>query len=214
MIKDKLLITGMSPGNGYFKQEVIDKLLVYCMENYSNIGVFIPDVPAISTYIALGYSEDKARSKKAIPQGNNFRNKIKNSIKDKELSNERIRVFDWEKELIEENSDYKKSFSYVKSLYDDNNSFHEDINLETKKVLENNPFRKKDLNIKDIEIGTHYILSEFAFMLFISENMLNYEKCIYGYHRPWSVFVKFIEGEYDGKVKDRLEFLLLPDFSK
>ncbi len=214
MIKNKLLIIGMSPGNGYFKQEVIDKLLVYCLEKYEKVGVFIPDVPAISTYVALGYPEDIAKSKKAIPQGNNFRNRVKSSIDNQNIDSSRVKVFNWEKENIENNDEYKKSFAYIKNLYEKNNLFNQDIDAETKKVLVNNSFRKKEITEDDIKIGSHYILSEFAFMLHLPEYLKSYDSFVYGYHNPWSVWEKFISGEYDNLKKKNLEFLLLPNFSK
>jgi len=214
MITDKLLITGMSPGNGYFKQEVIDKLLVYCTENYSKVEICIPDIPAISTYMALGYSENKARTKAIRLQGNNYRNRINNVLVDRNLSQDNIKIWNWDKDGIEKNSIYAESFEYIKDLYESNFDFRKDINMATEEVLVNNQFKKKELSEDDIVMGTHYILSEFAFITFISKTIKEYNHFIFGYHRPWPVWEKFIAGEYDGKRKDNLEFLLLPDFSK
>lgn len=210
---EDILIIGMSPGNGYFKKEVIDKLIPFGLQQTNTIGIFIPDVPAIATYIALGYPENIARREKAIPQGNNFRNKVLKSILDQKLNKENIIVFDWRNEKIEENSNYQKAFEYVSSLYKNNLEFKNDINAATEVVLLHNPFKKKDINLVDIEIGTHYIISEFAFMLFLPTYLSQYKKFIYGYHNPWSVWEKFIAGEYDGNRKESLQFLLLPDFS-
>jgi hypothetical protein len=181
---ENILIIGMSPGNGYFKQEVIDKLLVFALNKYQNIAVFIPDVPAISTYIALGYPENIARNKKAISQGNNFRNRIKKSILDQNLDKNNIQ-------------------------------FKLDINSATETVLLHNPIKKKDILLEDIEIGTHYIISEFAFMLFLPQyvDLAQYKYFTYGYHNLWPVWEKFISGEYDGSIKENLRFELLPNFS-
>jgi len=212
-MEDKLLVIGMSPGNGYFKQEVIDKLLVFGLSKYQKIAIFIPDIPAIATYVAIGYPEDIARNKKAISQGNNFRNRIQTSILNQNLNPNQITIFDWQKEDIENNPDYRKAFNYLKDLYKTNVNFQKDINLATEPVLKNNPFRKKELTEKDIEIGTHYILSEFAFIIFLPSYLNEYSGFIYGYHNPWPVWEKFIAGEYDGNKKDNLEFLLLPNFS-
>ena len=210
---ENLLIIGMSPGNGYFKQEVVDKLIPFGLQQTNTIGIFIPDVPAIFTYIALGYPENIAKSKKAIPQGNNFRNRIKKTIQDQNLDKDRVIVFDWQKEKIEENLAYREAFIYVSNLYKNNINFKEDINSATEAVLINNPFKKKDITVNDIEIGTHYILSEFAFMLFLPSYLSEYKYFIYGYHKPWPVWEKFITGKYDGVEKSSLKFLQLPDFS-
>mgnify|MGYP003453260244 FL=1 len=167
MKKDQFLVVGISPGNGYFKQEVIDKILDYTLSHYENIGIFIPDVPAISTYIALGYPENIARAKKAIPQGNNFKNRVLNSIEKNDIDIRRVTIFDWQKEGVEDNPAYRVKFDYLKNLYSTNKEFEKDINEATQQVLVNNPFKKKEIVLSDIIIGTHYILSEFAFMLFL-----------------------------------------------
>ena len=50
-------IIGMSPGNSYFKDEVVKELLKKVVEQYGKAVVMIADIPAISTYVALGYPE-------------------------------------------------------------------------------------------------------------------------------------------------------------
>lgn len=210
---ENILIIGMSPGNGYFKQEVVNKLISFGLQKTSTIGIFIPDVPAISTYISLGYPKNIARVKKAIPQGNNFRNRIQKTIQDQNLDKDKIIIFNWQKELIDEKSAYRKAFNYVSDLYKNNINFKNDINLATEAVLKSNPFKKKEITLVDVEIGTHYILSEFAFMLFLPSYLPQYKQFIYGYHNPWPVWEKFISGKYDGNKKENLKFLLLPNFS-
>lgn len=207
------IVIGMSPGNGYFKQEVIDNLLSFTLDNYKKVDVFIPDIPAISTYIALGYSENLAKNKKAIPQGNNFKNRIKNSIKRLNLDSDRLKVFDWDKENIESNIFYKNSFDYIFNLYKSNYDFHNDINKETEKVLQTNKFKKKEIAKEDVEIGAHYILSEFAFIDFL-HHAYEIDIINYGYHREWAVWEDFILGKYDSIIREKYKFILLPDFSK
>jgi len=211
-MKKELLVIGMSPGNSYFKQEVITRILKYAQDHYENIGVFIPDVPAISTYIALGYPENIARREKAIPQGNAFRNRVYRSIEEKNLNKNHIAIFDWRELDIDNNSEYKEQYGYLKNLYLTNKDFEKDINEATEHVLKDNPFKKKDIELADIKIGTHYILSEFAFMLFLPAYK-TYETFIYGYHKPWPVWENFIAGFYDGNERLNLKFILLPDFS-
>ncbi len=203
-------IIGMSPGNGYFKQGVIDQLLEKAVHDFDHVGIFVPDVPAIATYVALGYPENIARVKKAIPQGNNLKNRVKTSIATKGLPSGKIRVFNW-KEEIEGNEIYGKYFAKVKELYVNSTSFKQDINEATNEVLKDNPFKKKEITLLDIETGTHYILSEFAFMLFIP-SYLNQNLVSYVYHKPWPVFEKFIKGEYDGEIKDKIVFIQYPEF--
>lgn len=212
-MNNELLIVGMSPGNSYFRQEVITKLLKFAVQEYKNIEIFIPDIPAIATYVALGYPENIARREKAIPQGNAFRNRIRKAIDQENININNISIFDWKKENIENNPEYKNQYDYLKNLYIKNDDFKKDINEATSQVLFDNPFKKKTITESDIEIGTHYIISEFAFMLFLPFYKKEYSSFIYGYHKPWPVWEKFIDGFYDGILKSNLKFIQLPDFS-
>lgn len=212
-MKNELLIIGMSPGNSYFKEETIKKLLNYSLLNYKNIEIFIPDIPAISTYVALGYTEKIARSK-AVLQGNSFRNRINRAIDKDGFNQSSITIFDWKKENLENNSNYQKEYSYLKELYSTNKDFEKDINEATKQVLISSPFKKKEITLADVVVGTHYIISEFAFMMSLPQINDAYDSFIYGYHKSWPVWEKFIAGDYDGKPKSNLLFIKLPDFSQ
>jgi tRNA-dependent cyclodipeptide synthase len=209
-----LLVIGISPGNGYFKEEVLKKLLLFSLIEYKNILIFIPDIPAISTYVALGYPENIARRDKAIRQGNAFRNKINKIISEDNLPIDRIFIFDWKKENIENLDVYRESFLSITNLYEQNSQFNKDIKSATRSVLEDNPFKKKEIEENDVEIGTHYILSEFAFMVFLAKSFKEYSNFIYGYHNQWPVWEDFIAEKYcDDVDKNKLKFLILPNFS-
>ena len=201
----------MSPGNGYFKQGVINQLLEKAVHDFDHVGIFVPDIPAIATYVALGYPENIARVKKVIPQGNNLKNRVKTSINTEGLPPEKIRIFEWQKEDFENNQLYLEAFNFVRELYNTNIDFKKDIKDETANVLENNIFKKQTVTDSSIEIGVHYIISEFSFLLFISK-YLKQEKITYVYHHSWPVFEKFIKGEYDGIVKEQITFIKYPEF--
>lgn len=198
-------VIGISPGNSYFTQEVVNKLLKKGLEDYPRIGVFIPDVPAISTYIALGYPENRARRDKAIPQGNAFKNKVKNAISSESLDASRIRLFDWAGENIEDNKLYREKYALIRNLYDSNVDFKKAADATTKEVLENNPFRKIEIGEKEIETGVHYLLSEFAFMLFLP-GYENEDQVEYTYHKPWPAFENLISGKYTSTPIEGVSF--------
>jgi cyclo(L-tyrosyl-L-tyrosyl) synthase len=205
-------VIGMSPGNSYFSQDVINQLLSKALEEYPRVGVLIPDVPAIATYIALGYPENRARTDKAIAQGNAFRNKVKRAIESQGLDDNRLKVFNWAKEDIEGNADYRKQYENIRHLYDTNEEFKRDANAATADVLNENPFRKIPITDLEIERAVHYLLSEFAFMLFVGE--YTHEDIVgYIYHKPWPVFERLIAGLYTGRPIEKIEFKRYPEFS-
>ncbi|HLC48814.1 MAG TPA: tRNA-dependent cyclodipeptide synthase [Candidatus Andersenbacteria bacterium] len=199
-------IIGMSPGNSYFKDEEILYLLKTTIDRFGKVAILIADIPAISTYIALGYPENRARRDKAIPKGNALKNRVRKIMAKLGYSEDIVRIIDWEHE-VENNSEYQKSYQNVLELYKQNRAFHSAADTTTYLVLESS---KKDFD--DIELATgiavHYLLSEFAFLEF-APSFLEATKVIYVYHKNWQVYEDYIAGKFDHVVRPNLGFLLL-----
>jgi len=53
----------MSPGNSYFKNKEVAYLLRESIRRYGKTAVMVLDEPATSTYLAMGYSLEKATKK-------------------------------------------------------------------------------------------------------------------------------------------------------
>jgi tRNA-dependent cyclodipeptide synthase len=201
-----IYIIGMSPGNSYFKDDEVKYLLRTTVERYGKVVIFIADVPAISTYIAYGYPENRARRDKAIPQGNLLKNRVIRAMNQLGYNSETVRIIDWESE-VEPNSDYALSYGKVKALYDSNADFRNDADGTTRHVLEGSKREFKNIN-ESVKIGVHYLLSEIAFLEW-SSKYFNTEKATYIYHTNWPVYENYIAGKYDGDVKEHMDFLLL-----
>lgn len=199
-------IIGMSPGNSYFKDDEIKYLLKTAVERYGRVAVMIADVPAISTYIALGYSENRARRDKAIPQGNLLKNRTERVIIQLGYTNDQVKIIDWENE-VELNEEYKKSYSYIRSLYESNKDFEHDADETTKGVITGSKREISDV-LQATKTAVHYLLSEFAFLDF-APKFLDTKKVTYIYHKNWTVYENYVAGKYDGKSKDNIEFLLI-----
>ncbi len=193
----------MSPGNSYFKDEVVKELLKKVIGQYEKTAILIADIPAISTYIALGYPENRARRDKALPQGNNLRNKVLRAMNELGYSSEQVNVVDWEKD-IQENAAYKQKHNEILNLYNSNTAFQQAVNSATNEVLKYSDKEIPDLNAA-IKIAVHYLLSEFAFLEFAPQ-FLNTENVVYIYHRNWPVYEKYIAGEFDGNQRTHLQF--------
>jgi len=199
-------IIGMSPGNSYFKDDEIKYLLKTAVDRYGRVAVMIADIPAISTYIALGYPENRARRDKALPQGNLLKNRTERAIVQLGYTKDRVRIIDWENE-VEPNEDYKKSYASIRELYESNKQFEQDADETTKGVIAGSKKEIKDV-ASATKIAVHYLLSEFAFLDF-APKFLDAEKVSYIYHKNWSVYENYIAGKYDDKSKDHVDFLLV-----
>lgn len=202
-MNSKYPIIGMSPGNSYFKDEVVKDLLKKVVEKYGRTAILIADIPAISTYVALGYPENRARRDKALPQGNNLRNKVQRAMTELGYSGDQVKIVDWESE-IDRNQNYQAKYKQIVDLYTNNAEFKIAANDATKGVLE-----YSDKNIADItsavKTAVHYLLSEFAFMEFAPE-LLRTENITYVYHKNWPVYESYIKGDFDGKKREYLGF--------
>lgn len=191
----------MSPGNGYFKDEVVKELLKKVIEKYGKTAVLIADIPAISTYIALGYPGNRARRDKTLPQGNNLRNKVRRAMIELGYSKDQVKIIDWEAE-IQDNLNYQGKYKQVLNLYNSNKAFQDEANNATKGVLDYSNKKISDV-ISAVKIAVHYLLSEFAFMEFAPE-YLQAKKVTYIYHKKWPVYELYKAGEFDGKLRDYL----------
>jgi cyclo(L-tyrosyl-L-tyrosyl) synthase len=199
-------IIGMSPGNSYFKDEEISYLLKTIVERFGRVAILVADIPAISTYVAFGYPENRARRDKAIPKGNALKNRVLKVAKELGYLNDIVRIIDWEGE-VENNPDYKEKYAQVLDLYKNNKKFHAVASLTTRKVLEGGERKIEDLE-KSTDIAVHYLLSELAFLEFAPQ-FLKTQKAVYVYHKNWEVYESYVSGKFDDIVRNQLDFLLI-----
>lgn len=195
-------IIGMSPGNSYFKENKIEFLLNKALSKYDQVAVMIADIPAISTYVALGYPKNRARTDKAVRSSNQLKNRVRNVMENNSILEDKVKIVDWEKD-VENNESYQQKYQNVKKLYDSNKDFQEACNQTTQTVLE---FSRKQIENMDeaIKIAVHYLLSEFAFLEFAPE-YFNQGHITYIYHNNWPVYENYVAGVYD--EKDRRDYL-------
>lgn len=199
-------IIGMSPGNSYFKDEEVQYLLKKVVEQFGHVGILVADVPAISTYIALGYPENRARRDKAIPKGNALKNRVLKAMSKLGYSSDVVKIFNWEKE-IENNSIYKQNYNKLISLYNENQKFKDSVNYTTRRVIEGSKYKVQDIE-KSTRIAIHYLISELSFMEFLPR-YIGVEKVVYVYHKNWRVYEDYIAGKFDSIPKKNMDFLLI-----
>lgn len=199
-------IIGMSPGNSYFKDEIVRYLLKTIIDQFGHAGVLIPDIPAISTYIALGYSENRARRDKAMPKGNALKNRVLRVMEILGYASDTVRIFDWKNEIAD-NVEYKRHYEKILDLYKNNTEFFRSVNSATQEVLRGQKKALLDIK-KSTDIAAHYLLSEIAFLEF-APSYLDSGKVVYVYHKNWKVYEDYIAGKFDGIVKSHLEFLII-----
>ena len=204
-MRKPLAIIGMSPGNSYFKDYEVRFLLKESIERFGKCAVMVADVPAIATYEAMGYDKGRARNK-AIPKGNNLKNRTRRLAQSLGYSDEQVRIIDWAEE-VEPNLDYQKTYQQVLAKYQSNPSFADSVRTTSRDVLIHTERDVHDLDAA-ANGAAHYLLSELAFMEFAPQ-FFNCKRVCYLYHRNWQVYEDYVHGRHDGESKPYLDFLLL-----
>lgn len=204
-MRKPLAIIGMSPGNSYFKDYEVKFLLQEAIKRFGQCVVMVADVPAISTYIALGYPENKARNK-AIPKGNNLKNRTKRIAEELGLTKDSVRIIDWAEE-VDPDPAYQKHYQSVVRKYNSIPVFADSVQQTCRAVLDQTGKIEDNMD-KAIESASHYLLSELAFMEF-APAFFRTDRVCYLYHRNWPVYEDYITGKNDGIQKPHLDFLLL-----
>ncbi len=205
LMRKPLAIIGMSPGNSYFKDYEVRFLLKESIDRFGHCAVMVADVPAIATYMAMGYEQNRARNK-AIPKGNNLKNRTRRLAASLGYDEKQVRIIDWAEE-IENNANYQQHYQNVLAKYADNAAFADSVRKTCAEVL-NNSQRDLAEPTAALEGATHYLLSELAFMEFAPE-FFDCKRVCYLYHRNWPVYEDYISGRHDGVSKPYLDFLLL-----
>ena len=192
-MKKKIAIIAMSPGNSYFKPQIIRDLILFAAQRFSAVYIWVPDVPAEHTYKALGYPADKARSK-AHKYGNNLKNHSARAIEEVSLMYPDIPyvIMDWNSQ-IEPEQDYQKQLDYIYKLYLENKEFYDDVRAETARVIQGIAHKVTESALDE---GAQYLLKEIAVCgamptIFHSNNIAVL------YHRHCKLFEKFFSGVYD-----------------
>lgn len=198
-----LPIIWMSPWNSYFKDKEVAYLLKETILRYNKAVVLVADIPAISTYLAMWYNDKKAKEK-AILKWNNLKNRTRKVINELWIDENKVIIVDWYKEIIN-NINYLKSYEKVEKIYKSNELFHLKVNETSEEVLKNS---WKTYTKENIEIATHYLLSEIAFLEYAPE-FFKVEKISYVYHKNWYIFEDYISWIFDWKFREYLDFILL-----
>jgi len=204
-LKEKgLVIVWMSVGNSYFKKEIIQNLIEFSVDNFSQVKLLAPFEPAKHTYQALGYEERTAR-KKARLNSNRLKNHMFKAIEGlPEQKKKKIQIVDWDIDVANQKP-YLKALKEIVKLYKENSSFNKDAKDTTSKVLKQ---KHKEVSEEAIDKGVEYLLEELAFII-ASPELFNVKRTAYVYHRKWLIYEKLVNGRYDPKIRESLGFLLV-----
>ncbi len=192
------IIIGISINNSYFKEENIEKLLLWATAHTEKVYIMIPDEPAIHTLVALGKSEKRAETLARL-KSNSLENKCREIMKRFNLD---ARIIRWKS--IRESQQYLSVLSKIERAYNAEIGFREAIREMTAKVLSNG--KMVSTSDKEIEEGIKFLFKELAFIVY-SDRILQEQKTAYVYHKTMHVMKDIFENRYSFRPSPNVGFL-------
>lgn len=186
------IIIGISINNSYFKEENLLRLISWGSTRAQSVAIMIPDLPAISTLMALGMPEDKAR-REARKKANNLENKCRAIIE--RLSLQDISIVRWES--IVGNINYLQALIAIKEAYDQDDLFRIALRSTTEEVIA--AHMHETPSASRIDTGVQFLLQELAFIC-RSPKIIRQEKVAYVYHHTMQVMKDIMEDKYSFKA--------------
>lgn len=184
---------GISPYNSLFSEEYISQLISWCMENFEDFHLFLPDEPTMYTLKSLGYSDEKCK-KKLKKQINWLKNKIKKALLQNgiELEKHSEYLLDWQR--LVKNPVFKSELDNVYLLYKSNDEFKENC-LQASKWVLLNKVCEDDLTSSCLETAVNYFLCELP-LFAATSRIVGKKSSIFCYHQS----IDFHKKLYDRKM--------------
>jgi len=199
LVKERKLVTvGVSPGNGYFSKDRLEVILLGMASYFEEVLVIVPDLPALHTYLALGYDEHHAMEK--VKKHKHEIERCYRRISEQMLLNfgkQNIKLLMWSSGFIQEEC-YQQAHSHVTEIYHSNSDFREVIFRNTERYL---LARLEEQNLqqlggmkKVVEKASHYLIDEIAFHE-VMHTILGTEPII-SYYRDLELATNYVNGNY------------------
>lgn len=191
--RDGIVVLGMSVGSSRFNASRTEQILEWLDTVAPNAQLMITDRPARYNRMALGESAELAE-KYCLKKGKQLREYAAGVLS---RAGNRMEIFNWD--AIYSSSEFQASLLEVKQLFDSNEAFKSDVRAQSERVLAREA-NGAELNLEKIDVGTNYLLEEFAALDALSK--INQAPVVYAYYTDWKPFQMWVCGEYDGLVRN------------
>ena len=208
------LLLAMCLNNGYYNRENIYRMLKFALNFSNRVQIFTTDGPAKHNYEALGKEKNKIPTITRLAR-NRLRNQCNDALHRINAGGHQYSITFMEWEYIYNDQAYIDSYKALKDIYTTNFEFHKDINDTSKRVLLNRIGIEKEVE-SVLSIGIEYVIEELALIL-AYRSVGTSSKPVgdhgvkgfsYFYYESWPVFEKLVNGDYNGKLKEGIGFVI------
>ena len=177
--KKEHVLLGISPFNSYFSEEMIGHWIQWAERSFASFNIFLPDTLPIHTFMALGYSQEKAQSK-ARRQAAYLKNKVIRALSNRRLTDINPKDLIIDMGFLEKNEAYNLLKDNCYRLYNKNPNFKKECDQCTEWVL--NGHTTNALHSVNRNIAVQYILDEMPLFM-DTPSILNTTSSLFSYHQ-------------------------------
>ena len=191
---------GISPFNSYFSEEKIRELAQWGLREFKSMHFFVPDIPAIYTLQAQGYTPERAEWK-ARRQSQYLKNKIRRALDSLSIATNEISemILDWER--LSANAAYVKLLAEVTERFETDDAFHASCLEASHWVLSQKFSDTSEVTDEALNLGVKYFLAELP-LFAATAQIVGTESSVFCYHQR----VNFLEAFYAEKLTYRPTF--------
>lgn len=186
------VVVGASPFNRYYSESRIAELLLWAIEHFDLVGVFVPDTPTVWTLEAGGYAPEEA-SYKTKRQVRYLNNKIGRARQAVDSSGNRVGLLPWS--LVAQQDRYAAAEDRCRTAFATDSEFQAECLAATDEVLENR--RREGYQLSDLDrvLAVNYLMAELPVILFGPE-LFGVQTSTFVYHRPLRLLERLFSGEF------------------
>lgn len=156
-------LIGVSPFNSFFSESLLESLFSWGIKTFNDMHVFIPTKISTYTFQALGYPENRARTK-TKKQDSYLTNKVVRALISHGFSESEARERIISLDVLRKNEEYLKVFKKCLDAFDHNKSFRNGC-LSTSKWILSEKERVNSISETSLNLAVQYFLAELPLFL-------------------------------------------------
>lgn len=158
------VLIGVSPFNRYFSQENLEKIISWGLNNFKHMHIFLPDEIYTYTFLALGYSPERAR-KKTRRQDCYLKNKVVKALINNDIAECNTENYIVLLSHLRNNQNYVEIYHNCLDLFEYDEFFRQGCLATSKWIIDHKNISQTFLSEDMINTAVKYFLAELPLFL-------------------------------------------------